>query len=129
MAQRLSDAPVNDADVAAEAFWTDLQLIGTLYSWEKAANVERFLTSYPQVRSALIEGAPRVRSYFGPGTNLTLRVEHRVEDDGEAQLIALIRTPFGVDESLERLDQFDAARWLDEVPKVKGLLTFTLSYA
>lgn len=129
MAQQISNAAVVDVDVVGEATWADVRLIEELYSWENVGNVQRFLTSHPQVRSALIDGAPRVRSCFGPGTDVTLRVEHRVEDDGEEQMIAFIRTPFGVDESIERLDQFDADWWLDEAPKVTGLLTFALSYS
>ena len=130
VSQQLSDARVEHAGVATEeAAWTEIETARDDSALAPVRDIERFLSVNPHVRAALTDGARMVPLFFGPDASLSLRIEHQIEDDGEAELVAFIQTPFGVDESLVRLDRFDAGWWLDELPKVKGQLTFTLRYA
>lgn len=105
-----------------------LGILEDLYSWEHDAAVRRLLWEHPDAHGPLIHAANLIPRYFGPGTRLSLGVEHDLDGNEPPRLSATIHTSQSPTEALANLDRFDEDWWLDAMTNVHHHLSFGLRF-
>lgn len=90
--------------------------------------VEAFLAQYPFLIPVLTEALVPLAEAFGTETPLVVAVETDPEVAGWEELRVDVETALPVEEADRRLEAFDTAWWLDNLPRAAGKLFFTLAF-
>ncbi len=90
--------------------------------------VDVFLKCYPFLLLLLKESVDPLREIFGDETMLSVSVETDPEVEDWEYLVIAVRTTLPADQAQAQLDAFDAAWWLDNLPRAQGKLLFTLEF-
>jgi hypothetical protein len=95
------------------ALWLreDIRAIIELYSFDDFAAARRFLLRRPEACALLIEGYYELLRAFGDAIQPIIHVLHDPEENGDEELLALIRTGLPLDDAVSRLATFDDAWW------------------
>ena len=86
-----------------------------------------FLREHSFLSKLLLEAYQTIKKYFGQGVELALEV-YADPEDGNRELLLLIRTDKPAAEALPILDRFDEEWWIDNFDRAEGLLTIKLEY-
>jgi hypothetical protein len=107
---------------------TSLDLIEHQYLLPEQESVMRFLYLNPPVAELLIDAYAYLTDTFGPNPQITLQLEY-LEEEAEPILFGYIQTPYGVEESLRLLDQFDDEWFLEAGAGLEEKLEFNLAFS
>ncbi|MEW6777509.1 MAG: hypothetical protein AB1405_14525 [Bdellovibrionota bacterium] len=97
-----------------------------LYEVPNEAEVKSFLQYNDYLVSLLNDAWFSVNDYFGFSSHIRLEVMTDPEAEGNSKLVMFILTPMPIEQALTALDAFDAAWWLDSLPRARGKLVVTL---
>jgi len=90
--------------------------------------VDAFLKRYPFLVRLLKESAEPCRRHFGETALLSVTVENDPEVESWEYLVIAVQTALPADQAQAQLDAFDAAWWLENLPRAQGKLLFTLEF-
>jgi hypothetical protein len=90
--------------------------------------VDAFLNRYPFLILLLKESVDPLKAHFDETAILSVTVETDPEVEDWEYLVIAVRTTLPADEAQARLDAFDAAWWLDALPRAQGKVLFTLDF-
>jgi len=99
-----------------------------LYGFADDESVENYLARYPFLTDVLYMAHAKIREYFGPSDQLSLKVVEEPDLKASRRLFVLIHTTLRPREALTRLDELDHDWWLDALPATKGKLTIDIYY-
>ena len=99
-----------------------------LYTFRKRAEVSRFIERHPFLVPILSEAYSRIEHYFGLYPQVSLEVVSDPEVQGLVELFGYIVTRLTPEEAGERLQGFDRGWFLNQLPRVKGLLNFDVEF-
>ena len=90
--------------------------------------VDAFLKRYPFLVLLLHESVEPLRAHFGETIPLSVYVEADPEVEGWEYLVIAVRTTLAAEQASAQLDAFDAAWWLEHLPRAQDKLLFTLEF-
>jgi len=90
--------------------------------------VSLFLESHPFLVPLLLEAYSEIKSYFGLYPQVFLEVVSDPEVQGLVELFGYIVTRLTPEEAGKRLQGFDRTWFLNQLPRVKGLLNFDVEF-
>jgi len=99
-----------------------------LYTFRRRAEVSRFLERHPFLVPLLLEAYSEMRNYFGLYPQVFLEVVSDPEVQGLVELFGYIVTRLTPEEAGRRLHRFDRDWFLNQLPRVKGLLNFDVEF-
>ena len=103
-------------------------LCTTHYVTREPEAVAAFLERYPFLIPLLTEALGPLTEAFGTATPLVVAVETDPEVAGWVELRVDVETTLPADEADRRLEAFDTAWWLDNLPRAEDKLFFTLAF-
>jgi hypothetical protein len=89
--------------------------------------VEGFLRQHPDVEKLLREAQEPLQHTFGKDVTVSVTVISNPDIAPRELLVSSIQTSRSAAQALARLDMFDETWWLDNAPRAKGQLVFTLA--
>ena len=90
--------------------------------------VDAFLKRYPFLLLLLKESVDPLGEIFGDETMLSVSVETDPEVEDWEYLVIAVRTTLPAEQASAQLDAFDAAWWLEHLPRAQDKLLFTLEF-
>lgn len=91
------------------------------------AKVQDFLRQHPQVEQLLYEAQKPLQHTFGKNVAVSVTVISNPDIAPRELLVSSIQTSLSAAQAIARLDTFDETWWLDNAPRAKGQLVFTLA--
>ena len=90
--------------------------------------VSAFLARHPFLVPVLTDALGPLEDAFGAETPFVVAVETDPEVAGWVELRVDVETTLPADEADRRLEAFDTAWWLDNLPRAEDKLFFTLAF-
>jgi len=106
----------------------EIRLLERLYSFRKGVEVSQFIERHSFLVPVLVEAYGKVENCFGPYPQVFLEVVNDLEVHGLVELFGYIVTRLTPEEAGKRLQRFDKAWFLNQLPQVKGLLNFDVEF-
>lgn len=88
----------------------------------------QFLEANPFLVPLLVEAYSKIENYFGPCPPVFLEVVSDPEVQGLVELFGYIVTRLTPEEAGKQLQRFDWDWFLNQFPRVKGLLNFDVEF-
>jgi hypothetical protein len=92
------------------------------------AKVQGFLTQHPHVEELLHDAQRPLQHAFGKDVTVSVTVVNNPDIAPGEVLVSSIQTSLSAMKALARLDAFDEEWWLDNAPRAKRRLVFTLAF-
>ena len=135
MDRRYTNPPIEVARIWQETgvstvrtYEFEIRSLEQLYTFRKHVEVSRFLERHPFLVPVLVEAYSKFGNYFGPYPRVSLEVVRDPEVQGLVELFGYIVTRLTPEEAGERLQGFDRGWFLNQLPRVKGLLNFDVEF-
>jgi hypothetical protein len=109
-------------------FESEIRSLERLYTFRRGEEVSRFVERHPFLIPALLEAYSRIENYFGLHPQVFFEVVRDPEVQGLVELFGCIVTRLAPEEAGEQLQRFDRDWFLDQLPRVKGLLNFDVEF-
>jgi len=106
----------------------EIQLLERLYSFRKGVEVSRFIERHPFLVPVLVEAYSKIENYFGFYPQIFLEVVNDPEVQGLVEVFGYIVTKLTPEEAGKQLQRFDQDWFLNQLPRVKGIVNFDVEF-
>ena len=106
----------------------EIRRLQEVFVFRDARKVTSFIRKHVILAGILEESHLEIQRYFGPNPGVSLQVNSDPELQGAVEMFGYIATALTPEEAGHRLEQFDRNWFLQQVPRIKGLLNFDLEF-